>query len=223
MEYSAFVRDQQDTLIREFLTDQACCWVGVKSLEHFVRPNPLPHGAWRTLGETIPPAEAVICKRPSGNDELWVRPKDKGASAGDAYRTYWNSFLREQAVVGIADTIRGRMQHIDHLLPETFAARNGYAYVRVMAVDARSNQTVGSTVEKSMANRVNPGGSFLADWFTVAKASCFHGSFAASVDENVVMEALLKHLGTRGFTVPPELRKRWLESMKTILEWSRAG
>lgn len=111
---------------------------------------------------------------------------------------------------------------MDHLLPETFAARHGYAFVRVMAVDARSNLTVGGTVEKSMANRSTAGRSFLADWFTVAKASCFRGSFAAAVSARDVMAALRRHLESRGFALPGSAETLTAECMEAIVQWSRA-
>lgn len=221
MNYSAFVRLQQDQLIRSFLDDPANCFIGIPGLDAFQKRH-FGAGSWRPLG-AVSPSIAVIYNGPSATNELWLKPYDKAQTADGSYRKLWATYVETMQVDGISDQVDGRTQNVDHLLPETFAARQGYALVRVVAVDTRSNLTVGSTIEKSMANRTNPGCSFLADWFTIAKASCFRGSFSAKTTARDVMSDLRRHLATRGFPLPAHLQDIDSQSMEAILEWSRGG
>jgi hypothetical protein len=141
----------------------------------------------------------------------------------DAYRDHWAAFVAAMGAGPVTYTLNGRAQVVDHLLPETFATRQGYSHVRVIMVDYRGNAVVGSVVEKSMANRASPGKSMLADWFTAAKASCFGGSFAAAVNAATVMAALRAHIAARGFALPSAQDAATATGMEAILAWVRAG
>jgi hypothetical protein len=217
MHYAEFVRAQQDSFIRGFFQDPGTCLIVTPSIDKLlaVRRN----SNWRPLGATDP-ANAFVYSGSDG-DELWVRPFNKDTGNG-SYRRHWAQFVAQQGVDVQSGVVDGRQQHVDHLLPETFAAARGFSHVRVLAVDSRSNTTVGSTIERSMTQRVNPGKSLLADWFSVAKAACFLGSFRRDLPAAQVMAELRKHLATRGFVITSAMEPTVAHSMQAILDWSRA-
>ncbi len=222
IDYAAFVRRQQDRLLSEFAKDPGSCFIGIPD------PAAFQHryggrGSVRALPGRPLNQALVWSQGPPGTEELWVRPFDKAVTDSGAYRAHWGAFVSDLGAGPVAYTLGGRAQVVDHLLPETFAARQGYSHVRVMMVDARGNTTVGSVVEKSMAGRENPGTSMLPDWFTLAKASCFRGSFAARVPAAEVMRALRDHLAARGFTLPEGEAEPAPHAMEAILGWVRAG
>ncbi len=221
MDYAAFVRRQQDVLLREFVDNPGHCFIGIPSLSAF-ESRYFGSGSIRVLpGAAL--SEAFVWTRGPGSEELWVRPVDKSTSTNGKYRGHWEAFVRTLDAGEVTYRLGGQSQVIDHLLPETFAARQGYSHVRVVMIEKRGNSTVGSVVEKHMAQREDPGKSMLADWFTAAKASCFRGSFAKSVSNEQVMSDLRKHLTTRGFTLTEQESEVSPTCMEAILTWVRAG
>ena len=79
----------------------------------------------------------------------------------------------------------------------------GFALVRVVAVDRRSNSLTGSTTEKAAAGpkpgRLRPR---TADYFTLAKVSGFQGSLARRNASGGVAQALFDHLRAQGYPIP---------------------
>lgn len=220
--YAKFVRAQQDAVLREFFEDPGNCFVGIPDTDAFKKRYG-GKGSVRPLPGNVAISKAFIRSRGPGTDELWVRPYDKALKKNGTYRNFWEAFVASQNGGTVSFSIGGRAQAVDHLLPETFAARQGYGYVRVIMIDYRANATVGSTVEASMARRETPGKSMLADGFTAAKASCFHGSFATAAAPTSVMAALRAHFANRGFTVPPAMEAEFAQSLEQILAWSRTA
>ena len=220
-DYGGFVRARQDAFLREFIDEPGHCFIGIPGLGAFAHRHQ-GSGSIRGLpGVALP--EAFVWSRGPGTEELWVQPFDKAVTQSGAYRDHWAAFVELLGAGEVAYSLGGRAQVVDHLLPETFAARQAYAYVRVTMVDYRGNATVGSVVEKSMAGREDPGHGMLADWFTVAKVSGFRGSFAQAVDAATVMAALSDHLAARGFRVPEGQEASLALCMEAILAWARAG
>lgn len=220
MTYEQFVKNQQHALMREFIDDPGQSWIAVPSLEAFRKRH---HGAgsWQGL-PGVPTADAVIYRGPMGL-ELWVRPVDKTTQGDSGYRGHWAKFLAVSGGGEVKSRVNGRAMVIDHLHPETAATRHGFGkgYVRMMAVEARGNATVGSTVEKRLASREIPSKSYLSDWFTIAKVSGFRSSFKDGVPPKEVMSALLRHLRNLGYELPAGQAPDAPATMEAILKWSR--
>jgi hypothetical protein len=147
----ALVRRQTDALARQFIDDPANAFIGVSS-PAFMDQRILAFGGRVEPLEGQPLNRCFVYLDHAGQPELWVWAVLKKGPGGSAYNTDWNAFCRKYFGIdyGALNTVAF---NIDHLYPETTAYREGMSHVRVMPVPADSNQAVGRTLEKLMANR----------------------------------------------------------------------
>ena len=87
-----------------------------------------------------------------GEPELWVKPVLKKGPGGSHYDTDWNNFVHDWLAADWR-SLDTHNYNIGHLYPETTAYYEGMSHVRVMPVPDDSNQAVGRTLEKLMANQ----------------------------------------------------------------------
>lgn len=171
--YARFVEQQKAEFIRQFAEDPAYCWIRVPSPDSFF--HRCSSREW-TLLSGFEPSDAIVWDA-QGQPELWVKPEDKRAG-NRRYVRAWKVFTKLFANTEVG--IVGRAHQIDHLSPETAAFRQGYSHVRVMAVEARANRTVGAVIERRLAQNAGKAGGFQADWTTAAKVLGMNGSFRRS-------------------------------------------
>lgn len=231
MDYPTFVRRQHNAIMTQFFrTDSAknagvnLAFIAIPGLDWLstIRPMLGPGGNWGALQGT-PVSEALVWRGGDGESELWVRPEEKSTGSG-RYGRYWAAFCAQQGVAGTPGPVNGRAMAVDHLFPETTAARRKLAYVRAVPVDARSNSLVGSGVEKAEANRGGKQRPRTATYITLAKVSGFQGSFARRNTGAGIASALIAYLKGLGYTVPatyaidPAMEE---ELTAESIEWTR--
>lgn len=231
MDYQSFVRRQHTTIMSQFFrtgpaksTDINIAFIAVPSLDWLSTKRPLvgPGGNWGALqGTTV--SEALVWRGGDGESELWVRPEEKSSGNG-RYEKYWAAFCAQQGITGTPGPVGGRPMAVDHLFPETAAARREFAYVRAVPVDRRSNSLVGGGIERAEANRGGRHRPRTATYITLAKVSGFQGSFAQRHTGTSVATALIDYLKGMGFAVPaqyaidPEMEK---DLTAESIEWAR--
>lgn len=204
MDYAGFLRAQHQALLDQWLAAVNVAYIALPDeaslteLEDLRLPG--GGGHWLPL-PGFAPAEARRFRAADGRPQLWVRPEEKDAGSG-LYARAWAAFAR---VMGFPDTpsvVGGRRLAIDHLFPETAAARRGWLLVRVMPVDLRANSLVGATAEKVEAARPGRARKRTATALTIAKVTGFQGSFARRHDAHAVAAALVAHIQGCGLVVP---------------------
>lgn len=210
MDYATFLRSQWQALLDEWLglADPSSrintAYIALSDLSWLDRladPRwPGGGGSWSPLPDA-PPNEALIRRDRAGRPQLWVRPEEKTGGSG-RYAAHWDRFVRLLGMPSPPSGLGGRDLAVDHLFPETAAARRGWALVRVMPVDRRSNSLVGSTIERVEARRGGHDRPRTASSFTMAKVTGFQGSFARRHDAGGVAAALLAHIRGCGLAVP---------------------
>lgn len=210
MEYATFLRRQWQALLDEWLglTDPSAintAFIALPSLDwvdRLSRPEqPGGGGHWSPL-PNVAPTEALVRRRRDGAPQLWVRPEEKAGGSG-RYAAFWNAFVVSQGLPAPPSSVNGRALAVDHLFPETAAARRGWLLVRAMPVDRRSNSLVGSAIERVEAQREGATRPRTATSITLAKVTGFQGSFARANDSGAVAAALLAHIRSCGLHVPP--------------------
>jgi hypothetical protein len=209
MDYATFLRGQWQTLLNQWLGIHPPGGVNVayialpdiEALERLRQPH-MPGGActWGPLAN-LSPTEALVRRDAAGQPELWVRPEEKDSGSG-RYAEYWARFASLFGFANPPSAVAGRDLAVDHLFPETAAARRGWLLVRAMPVDRRSNSLVGSTTEKVEAGRGGRNRPRTATSITLAKVTGFQGSFSKRNATGDVARALLAHIRTCGLTVP---------------------
>lgn len=209
MEYSTFLRGQWQAVLDE--------WLGINSLGNLnVAYIALPDFSWLDLladprrpgggGSWSPlpgasPTQALLRRDCAGRPQLWVRPEEKSGGTG-RYAAYWSSYVRLLTQEAATSSVGGKTLAVDHLFPETAAARRGWAFVRVVPVDRRSNSLVGSTIERVEAKRGGVARPRTATSITLAKITGFQGSFAGHKAAGSVARALLAHFRNCGLVIP---------------------
>lgn len=205
MDYARFLTAQRQALLDQWLAEVNVAYIAlpdeasVTELEDVRLPG--GGGHWLPL-PGFAPAEARRFRAADGRRQLWVRPEEKEAGSG-LYARAWAAFARTEGFADAPSTVAGRRLAIDHLFPETAAARRSWLLVRVMPVDLRSNSLVGSTAEKVEAGRPGRARKRTATALTIAKVTGFQGSFARRHDANTVAQALVAHIRGCGLAVPP--------------------
>lgn len=223
MDYAQFVRVQQAAIIEQYFAPTNRAWVAVPDTGWLGRRQTLEGGRVEAmLG--LPAADALVWRDDAGRYELWVKPEEKHKAGTDLYARAWSQFVKLVGKTTQAANVNGHDLAIDHLYPETAAARLGLSYVRVMAVDRRSNSLLGSTIETAAAR--DKTGSLrprLASAFTIAKVSGFQGSFAKRHDSAGIATALLAWLRQQGYPVPSTQAGAELEQSLTAssIDWYR--
>ncbi len=224
MDYAGFLRQQAATLIEQFFADYNRAWIAMPDHDWFLRRASLDGGRVGPLpGCTM--AEAAVWRDAKGRAELWVRAEEKSAAGTGLYARAWRQFVLAEAGTGPTSSVDGMTLAVDHLYPETAAARLGMSHVRVMAVDRRANSALGATVEHAAAT--DKPGSFrprFATPFTLAKVSAFPGSFARQHSPDVAARALIAHMRSLGYPVPDgALGDLEVSLTASSLEWFRGG
>jgi hypothetical protein len=209
--YSHFLRAQRQALLDEWLGLGASPGINVAYiavpdlswLDRLADPRqPGGGGGWSPL-PGVSPTDALTRRDLRGRPQLWVRPEEKAEGDG-RYARYWRSFARLHGEPVAGGPSGGGRLAVDHLFPETAAARRGFALVRVMPVDLRSNSLVGSTVEAVEARRGGALRARTASSITLAKVTGFQGSFARSHAAADIAAALLAHIRGCGLVVPQD-------------------
>jgi hypothetical protein len=212
MDYATFLRGQWQDLVDAWLglDDRLglnTAWIALPDMSWVARlaePGfPGGAGRWSPLPGT-PPTEALMRFDAKSRPQLWVKPEDKAEGDG-RYAAYWAAFVRQLGQAAPASEVNGQKLAVDHLFPETAAARRGWLLVRSMPVDRRSNSLLGSTTEKVDANRGGVHRPRKATALTIAKVTGFQGSFARRHDPKSIAGALLAHLRGCGLRVPDNI------------------
>ena len=222
MDYAAFLHAQAEAIVEQFFGPYNIAWIAVPDLGWLARRQGMDGGHVTAL-PGFAAAEGVIWRDTQGRAELWVMPEEKADEGTGTYARAWRGFVQTVAHTTAAAEVNGQKLAIDHLYPETAAARLGLALVRVMAVDRRANSLLGSTTERAAAGP-KPGSlrPRFATPFTLAKVSGFPGSFARRHDAGTVAQALLNHLRAQGYPVPAgALGALEADLTASTLEWFR--
>jgi hypothetical protein len=209
MDYAGFLRQQWQDLLDQWLGLDSrlganTAWIALPDMSWATKLEepgfPGGGGRWTPLPDTSP-SEALMRRDSAARPQLWVKPEEK-ASGTARYARYWESFVSELGLPAATSAVAGRDLAVDHLFPETAAARRGWLMVRVMPVDRRSNSLLGSTTEKAEANRSGVHRPRMATALTMAKVTGFQGSFARRHDPKAIAAAFLAHLRGCGLIVP---------------------
>lgn len=209
MDYATFLRRQWQDLVDQWLglddrLRMTHAWIALPDVSWVSRLQepgfPGGGGRWSPL-PGVSPSDALMRHDAKARPQLWVRPEDKADGDGH-YAAYWARFVAQCGADAPASEIAGRKLAVDHLFPETAAARRGWLLVRTMAVDRRSNSLLGSTTEKVEANRGGVDRPRKATALTMAKVTGFQGSFARRHDPKAIAAAFLAHLRACGLVVP---------------------
>jgi len=221
MEYATFLHAQAAAIVDQFFADYNIAWIAVPDIATLMRRQTFDGGRVVAL-PGFAAADAVIWRDSKDRAELWVKSEDKTAGGTDLYARAWRQFVQLIAQTQAAATLNGRALQADHLYPETAAYRSDLTYVRVMAVDARSNVLLGSTTEKFAANAKpgTPGRPRSATYFTLAKVSGYQGSLALRNSADDVARSILAHLRAKNYPVPKDALEQSLTSGK--LSWFRS-
>jgi hypothetical protein len=220
MGYAGFLRAQRQALLDEWLGDSAginTAYIALPDLSWLDRladpRQPGGGGGWSPLPD-VSPTEALVRRDRRGRPQLWVRPEEKAQGEG-RYAGHWRRFARLYGEP-VAPPPGGRALAVDHLFPETAAARRGFALVRVMPVDLRSNSLVGSTIEAVEARRGGVLRARTATSITLAKVTGFQGSFARSHAAPDIAAALLAHIRGCGLVVPKDFATHVAQELQNM-------
>ncbi len=197
MEYEKFLRQQWQSLYDEWINNSGHRNIAFHTDEQreksTQRGHPGDGGRWVNLGR-CDPRKARVYEGPSGDRQLWVRPADKTRKPSAAYRRYWRRFVRSQ---GVREpyTYFGKIFPVDHLFPETAAARTGLEWIRVVPVKARSNALVSFLEKKRAAKTENPR-PHTADYITMVKVTGFEKSLISFPNGHEFACQFMLHLET---------------------------
>ena len=210
MTYADFLREQwQDVLDHWLGVDDRLgmntAWIAIPDVSWAVKLSepafPGGGGRWAAL-PGFAPNRALMRWDGKARPQLWVKPEEKAEGSGD-YAEAWRTFTQQIGRGPVTAEVTGRKLAVDHLFPETAAARRGWLLVRAMPVDRRSNSLLGSTTEKVEANRDGVRRPRKATALTMAKVTGFQGSFARRHAPGDIARAFLAHLRSCGLRVPP--------------------
>jgi hypothetical protein len=201
MDYASFLHQQVAALVEQYFANTNIAWIAVPDLEWLTRRQSMDGGQVTAL-PGFASDEGIIWRDAKGRVELWARAEEKATEGTDLYNRAWREFVKLNARTQPMSDVNGRKLQVDHLYPETAAARLGLSHVRLLPFDARPNRTVGSTVEKAAAGP-KPGTlrPRFATPFTLAKASGFQQSFARRNNSADVARALWDYLKAQGYPV----------------------
>ena len=210
---TSLIRAQTDAIARQFVRDPACCFVGISS-PSFMGQRILAYGGRTESLNDNQIDRCFVYIDQHGHPELWVRAVLKGGPGGTGYETDWRAFARKYYSVDYAAFDTSDF-NIDHLYPETTAYREHMSHVRAMPVPKDSNQAVGRTLEKLMANQKFNAKRVVhkATVVTFAKIAGFAESInlpdqrGQPVDPGVVLRLVLL-LQRRGFIEAGELARQ---------------
>jgi hypothetical protein len=222
MDYSSFLHHQIEAIVEQYFANSNIAWIGVPDRGWLTRRQTMNGGHVVAL-PGFPPDDGLIWRDTKDRAELWVKPEEKADEGTGLYARAWRAFVRLVAQTEPASTLAGRELAIDHLYPETAGARLGLSFVRVLAVDRRSNSLVGSTTERAAAGP-KPGSlrPRFATPFTLAKVSGFQTSLARRNNSASVARALLDHLAAQGYPIPKgALAELEIDLTASSLDWFR--
>lgn len=153
-------------------------------------------GEWTSLGANDP-TDVQVFQRSDGRRELWVKPHDKQKEKSP-YARYWRQFVA-LCQVDITNGPPDYPTAVDHLFPETAAARAGIEWVRLMAVKARSNG-VPAGIEKKLAKTITPDDarSHNASPVTILKITGFEASLSTFENGHAFADSFIKHIADLG-------------------------
>jgi hypothetical protein len=210
MTYTDLLRDQWQDLLDHWLgvedrLGMNTAWIAIPDVSWAVKLSepgfPGGGGRWAAL-PGIAPNRALMRRDHKARPQLWVKPEEK-AEGSAGYADAWRVFVQQLGRGPVAGEVNGRKIAVDHLFPETAAARRGWLLVRAMPVDCRSNSLLGSTTEKVEANREGVRRPRKATALTMAKVTGFQGSFARRHAPGDIAHGFLAHLRSCGLRVPP--------------------
>lgn len=229
MTYKEFVAQQKAEFIRQYVEDRFYCWIRVNSQYNF-KTRIQKTDRDRVSGgvdelEGFNSDEAIVwignknCDNAKKQPELWVKPKPKDQPS--LYREAWKKFSK---IYGGVDVIAlDQTHHLDHLHPETTAAKENDSYVRLMPVPARSNILVGAVIEKVQAQNDYLTGGFVAYDITLCKVLGLNISFRKEISAKEIIDSICSELEKIGITTEAEFQKSlyaWLDFRRKNLNIS---
>jgi hypothetical protein len=223
MDYASFLHAQAAAIVDQFFNEANIAWIAVPDIQTLMRRQSFDAGGRVVALPGFGATDAVIWRDSKNRAELWVKSEDKAASGTDLYARAWRQFVQTIAQTLSTPQLNGRPWQADHLYPETAAFRSDLNFVRVMAVDARSNVLLGSTTEKLAANTKSGtrGRPRSATYFTLAKVSGYQGSLARRNSSADVAKSLLAYLRAQNYPVPQDALELTLTTAN--LSWFRGG
>ncbi|GAN69575.1 hypothetical protein [Acetobacter orleanensis] len=220
MTYKEFVARQKAEFIRQYVEDIIYCWVRVDSKNNFrtrtqkTDKDKVSGGLEELEGFNGDDAIVWIGNKNSDNvekqPELWVKPNSKDEPS--LYREAWKKFSRIYGGVDVTEL--DQIHHLDHLHPETTAAKNKDSYVRLMPIPARSNILVGAVIEKVQAQNDYLTGGFTAYDITLCKVLGLDISFRREISADEIIDTICLELEKVKITTDDELQKAlyaWLD------------
>ncbi len=214
MEYERFLHQQWQYLYDEWIDHSGHNYIAFHTDEQRKKSTskgwPGDGGRWANLGG-CDPDKVQVYHGPGGEQQLWVRPVDKTLKPSAAYRRHWRKFVRSQEVQE-PYTYDEKILPIDHLFPETAAARAGIAWVRITAVKARSNALV-SFLEKKRAAKNEQPRPHTADYITMIKVTGFEKSLKSFANGRDFALQFVSHLESC-----QQIRTRPFEDIKLEIE-----
>lgn len=203
---------QRRSIAQQMRRDPANVLIGIESIDALARrPDALRarHQGLEGLVASIAGidrGDGVAYLAASGSEpECWCRPVDKGQSKGPYVRV-WRAFQRQFYNSDYQAEKDASRWAIDHLYPETAAAREGHAYVRILPVDAVANRNIGTAVERFMARRAHRATTTGHDltYLTMAKIAGWRGRIDNPVSWKTVYD-LVSHVVATGLSHQPGL------------------
>ena len=148
----AVVLRQVTALIQQFTDDKGnVAFIGIKGEQVLANRAQLLGGSVETLNGANR-ARALVYVDRNGEPELWCKPEAKVGPGSSNYKTDWNRFTNQYFGLSFKDAETEAL-NVDHLYPETTAKEEGLTHVRMSPANASSNQELGRTIEKLMAQR----------------------------------------------------------------------
>ncbi len=197
-------QEQFAALVRQFMSDTGnAAYIGIKGLDHMEMRKHLYNGRIEPLGGHEL-SRCFVYLDGANTPELWVKPVIKGGPGSSFYETDWNNFSIKFYEFNYKNANTAGW-NIDHLFPETTGQNLDLSHVRVMPIDADSNQALGRTIEKLMANSQMNNQKVIrkATYTTFAKAGGFRESIVLPKNRNDPVDQgtitrLIQHLRQKG-------------------------
>lgn len=225
------MRRQREAIVQQMRLDPANVLIGVRSHHELERRSEsLRFGGDSSSvivpltsldGKDILPTDGVAYRPTVGNEpECWCRPVDKSQASGP-YERVWRAFQKQFYNSDYNSERNPSRWAIDHLYPETAAAREGFIYVRLLPLDAVANSAIGAAVEAFMARQAASSTKIAHDltYLTLAKLSGWRGKLENPVEWRTVYQ-MIEHIVTNGMSPEPGMHSgAYLFAFNVELTW----
>lgn len=209
--FADVLRRQRAAILKQMWLQPANVLIGVDKLERLSgRPDALRQALTDGRSRIIPIDDVKIedgvayLPEVGSEPECWCRPVEKAVEKGP-YERVWRAFQKQFYNSDYNDA-KGPQWQIDHLYPETAAARQSYAYVRLLPLDSVANGNIGRALEGFMARRAWDARKEARDltYLTMAKITGWRGQITKPVEWKVVYD-LVKYVIKAGLAHQPGL------------------